>query len=158
MKVALLVLAITFHFRLLSLAYLKTSSCHTFSESRSFHTSHNSQFRIISTSSLPGFSHHLHVCTNVSFSALFNFNNSTSCLAYVLEVTDLTFLVTSELITACKLSGSPTLPTSMFTYASLSWVTSRLVINFVYRSIGLCRHKRGVLLISHACSLHFVLF
>jgi hypothetical protein len=155
--VKLLVLADTFHFPLLSLTYLKTFPCHTFWESHSFHTFQNLQCRLTCTSSSPGFSRHLHVYIHFSFSALFKFNNTTSCLAHLLDVTNLTFLVTSELITARKIFGSPTLPTSIFTYGYLLLVTSRLVINFVYRSFGLCRHKREVLLISRASSLHFVL-
>jgi hypothetical protein len=67
------------------------------------------------------------------------------------------FLVTSEMITAYIYCNWKSYATYFNTYGSLSWVTSRLVINLVYRSFGLCRHKCGVLLIFHACSLHFII-
>ena len=156
MIVALLVLSYAFHLRLLILAYLKTFSCHTFWESHSFHTSQNSQFRITCTSSSPGFSRHLHVYT-YTFNFLHYWNSTTLLASHTYwKLRTWLFLLPQNWSLPAKylevlrylLQYLLTVIVRGLRHASWS------ILSTVF--FGLCRHKLEVLLISHACSLHFV--
>jgi hypothetical protein len=71
MHVALLVFSLYFQLFL---------ACHIFWESRSFHTSHNSQVRIVCTCFTAGFSRHLHVYLYIHIPNFLHYSTQTTAL------------------------------------------------------------------------------
>jgi hypothetical protein len=129
-----------------------------FWESRSFHTPHSSQFTIICTSSSPPF---LSLSTR-RYIHSFNFLHYSASTATLLashtywKLRTWLFLLPQNWL-AKYLQVLHYLLQYLLTVLLRGLRHTSWSILSTFFWVGLCRHKRGVSLISHVCSLHFVL-